>query len=162
LRKEVESLLTSYYRDEEFLQSPAFKLSAAELANQALGQDEEASAVGKRVGTYRLVREIGRGGMGAVYLAVRDDGQYEQQVAIKVIKRGMDSEEVVRRFRRERQILADLAHTNISGLLDGGMTADGRPYFVMEYVDGLPIDQYVQTQRLSVSEILELFCSVCA
>jgi len=161
LRHEVEALLASIKNNQHFLQVPVFALSASDVAARALDDDEE-SVAGQKIGAYRLVNEIGRGGMGAVYLAVRDDGQFEQQVALKVIKRGMDSEEVVRRFRRERQILADLAHTNISRLLDGGMTADGRPYFVMEYVDGLPIDEYVQTQRLSVSEILELFCSVCA
>ncbi|OLE55252.1 MAG: hypothetical protein AUG51_04010 [Acidobacteria bacterium 13_1_20CM_3_53_8] len=162
LRKEVESLLTSYYRDEEFLQSPAFKLSAAELADRALGQDEEASAVGKRVGTYRLVREIGRGGMGAVYLAVRDDGQYEQQVAVKLIKRGMDTDSILRRFRNERQILANLVHPNIARLLDGGTNSDGLPFLVMEYVEGQSIDAYADTHKLSTAERLKMFRIVCA
>jgi serine/threonine protein kinase len=89
-----------------------------------------------------VVREIGRGGMGAVFLAERDDGHFEQRVAVKLIKRGMDTELVLRRFRAERQILASLQHPNIARLLDGGTTGDGLPYFVMEYIDGQPIDEY--------------------
>ena len=92
-----------------------------------------------RVGPYRLIREIGHGGMGTVYLGVRDDDAFQKRVAIKVLKRGMDTEAIVRRFRHERQILAGLEHPNIAGLLDGGTTPDGLPYFAMEYVEGQPI-----------------------
>lgn len=96
---------------------------------------------GQRVGPYEIVRELGRGGMG-VYLAIRADDEYKKEVAIKVVKRGMDTEVVLRRFREERQILANLVHPSIASLLDGGTTADGRPCLVMEYVDGQPIDRY--------------------
>ena len=101
---------------------------------EGVGADE--SLVGRLVGPYRLVREIGRGGMGAVYLAERADGQYEQRVALKVIKRGMDTEQVLARFRAERQILASLDHPNIARLLDGGSTEQGAPFFAMEYIEG--------------------------
>jgi hypothetical protein len=116
--------------------------------------------VPKRVGAWRIVREIGRGGMGAVYLAERDDGQFEQRAAIKLIKRGMDSEAVLRRFYDERQILARLQHPHITRLLDGGLF-DGRPYFVMEYVEGEPILDYCARHALSLRERIALFLSVC-
>jgi len=114
-----------------------------------------------RIGVYRVVREIGRGGMGAVYLGERDDGQFDQQVAIKIVKRGMDSRAVVRRFFAERQILARLQHPNIARLFDGGMTPDGRPYFVMEYLDAVPITSFCRSQALSVDQRIELFVTVC-
>ncbi len=161
LRHEVESLLDSYREDENFLQAPVSAQSVAALADHAINQ-AEASIVGERVGPYRVIRELGRGGMGAVYLAERADGQFEQQVAIKILKRGLDTEQVLRRFRRERQILADLSHPNIARLLDGGMTNDGRPYLVMEYIAGQPIDDYADTHQLSIEERLKLFGAVCA
>src|SRR5437660_3288985 len=99
-------------------------------------------APGRRVGAYAIVRELGHGGMGAVYLAERADGAFEKQVAIKVLKRGTDTDEVLRRFSGERQILARLTHPNIAGLLDAGTTDDGLPYFVMDYVAGKPITKY--------------------
>ena len=117
---------------------------------------------GVRIGAYRLIREIGRGGMGAVWLAERADGQFYQQVAIKLLHAGSENEEVIRRFRHERQILASLDHSNIARLLDGGTTEDGRPYFVMEYIEGLPIDQYCRQHQLSVDDRLRLFRTVCA
>src|SRR6185369_2543892 len=98
---------------------------------------ESLLSTGHRIGQYEVIREIGRGGMGAVYLAARADDQYKKHVAIKLIKRGMDSEDILQRFRNERQILASLDHPNIARLLDGGTTDDGLPYFVMEYVEGL-------------------------
>jgi serine/threonine-protein kinase len=109
---------------------------------------------------YRVVRELGRGGMAVVYLAERADGQFEQQVALKLIKRGIDTDEVVQRFERERQIMARASHPNLARLLDGGATAEGQPYFVMEYVEGLPIDRYCDEQRLTLRERLELFLGV--
>lgn len=120
------------------------------------------SLVGERIGAYRIVREIGRGGMGAVYLAQRADGAFEKQVAIKVLKRGTDTDEVLRRFHAERQILARLSHPNISNLLDAGTTDDGLPYFVMDYVDGKPITKYAEEQKLSINRRLELFRIVCS
>ncbi|MEZ5558721.1 MAG: serine/threonine-protein kinase [Pseudomonadales bacterium] len=125
--------------------------SAAELALE-----------GTEIGAYRLLRRIGSGGMGSVYLAERADGTFERQVALKVVKRGMDSERVVQRFRVERQILARLNHPNIARLLDGGITDDGRPYFVMEYVEGLPITEYCDRHHVSVAARLRLFQKVCS
>ncbi len=116
---------------------------------------------GDRIGPYRLVRELGRGGMGTVYLAVRNDDQFQKRVAIKVLRRGMDSEAIVRRFRRERQILASLQHPYIGSLLDGGTTDDGLPYFAMEYIEGQPIGAYCDARNLTISARLELFRKVC-
>ena len=109
----------------------------AEHATVALWQDE--SRIGWRIGAYRVTRELGRGGMGTVYLAARADGQFEKEVAIKVLKRGTDTEEVLQRFAAERHILAQLDHPNIARLLDAGTTDDGLPYFVMELVSGSPV-----------------------
>ncbi|HEX7880812.1 MAG TPA: serine/threonine-protein kinase [Candidatus Eisenbacteria bacterium] len=136
-----------------FLDSPA---------SAALADDDFTSFAGRQIGAYRLVREIGRGGMGSVYLAERADRQFEKRLAIKLVKRGMDSDSVLRRFRAERQILASLDHPNIAGLLDGGTTDDGLPYFVMELVEGRPIDEYAETKGLSIEARLELFRQVCA
>jgi serine/threonine protein kinase/tetratricopeptide (TPR) repeat protein len=116
---------------------------------------------GRRVGSYRLVREIGRGGMGAVYLAERADSEYHKLVAVKVVKRGMDTDFILRRFRHERQLLATFDHPNIARLLDGGTTDEGLPFFVMEYVEGQPLYQYCDSRRLTVAERLRLFCQVC-
>jgi tRNA A-37 threonylcarbamoyl transferase component Bud32/TolB-like protein/Tfp pilus assembly protein PilF len=113
------------------------------------------------LGPYRILSEIARGGMGAVYLAERADGQYQQRVALKLIKRGLDIDPMLRRFRAERQILASLEHPNIARLLDGGTSEDGMPFFVMEYIAGAPIHQYVRSRSLSVAERLLLFLSVC-
>jgi non-specific serine/threonine protein kinase/serine/threonine-protein kinase len=115
-----------------------------------------------RVGPYRLIRELGRGGMGAVYLGVRDDDVFQKRVAVKVLKRGMDTESIVRRFRRERQILAGLEHPYIAGLLDGGTTSDGLPYFAMEYVEGQLIVDYCDARGLDTTERLQLFRQVCS
>ncbi len=121
---------------------------------------DETTPIGTVIGRYRLVREIGRGGMAVVYLAARADGQFEQQVALKRIQRGIDTAEVIQRFDQERQILALTHHPNIAQLLDGGVGPGGRPYFVMEYVEGRPIDRYCDEERLSVPERLELFLQV--
>jgi serine/threonine protein kinase/tetratricopeptide (TPR) repeat protein len=118
--------------------------------------------IDQNVGPYRLIREIGRGGMGAVYLAERADDEFRRQVAVKVVKRGMDTDFIVRRFRNERQILASLDHPNIARLLDGGTTREGLPYFVMEYIEGVPFGTYCDEQRLSTAERLKLFRSVCS
>ena len=126
-----------------------------------LTAEEEAAALGQRVGAYELLEELGRGGMGSVWLARRADDQYQKRVAIKLIKGGLDSDLIVERFRAERQILASLDHANIARLLDGG-THDGRPYFVLEHVDGTPIASYCDENRLSTSQRLELFRGVCA
>ena len=119
------------------------------------------SLEGAQIGPYRLLQQIGEGGMGLVYLAERADGLFEQQVALKLIKHGMDTAQIVRRFEAERQILARLQHEHIARLLDGGMTDNGLPYFVMEYVHGQPIDAYCNERRLSIDERLDLFVTVC-
>ena len=155
LRAEVERLLAAHGRAGDFIASPAMR----DRRDVDVATDE--SLVGRRVGPYRVVREIGRGGMGAVYLAERADGQYEQRVALKLIKRGMDTDQVLARFRAERQILASLDHPNIARLLDGGSTDDGLPYFAMEYIEGEPIDACAERRDLSVDDRLQLFLQVC-
>jgi serine/threonine-protein kinase len=158
LEVEVRSLVAAAAKIGGFLDAPALGRGVEELARDAASRDE---LVGTRLGSFTIDRRLASGGMGTVYVASRSDGTFAQQVAIKVVKRGMDSEDVLRRFRDERQILAGLDHPNIARLLDAGATEDGRPYFVMEYVDGLPIDTYCDKQRLSVRERLKLFQSVC-
>lgn len=115
---------------------------------------------GRRIGPYEVIREIGHGGMGTVYLAERADEEFRQQVAIKLIRWGLE-EMVVRRFRTERQVLANLQHPKIARLLDGGTTTEGLPYIVMEFVDGLPLLEYCDVRRLDVRDRLALFCQVC-
>lgn len=116
---------------------------------------------GRRVGPYRLLRPLGEGGMGAVYLAERADGQFSKEVALKLLPLGMSTEGARRRFRAERQILAGLEHDGIAGLLDGGITDDGTPWFAMEYVAGLPLDVHCDEHRLSLAARLDLFLQVC-
>jgi non-specific serine/threonine protein kinase/serine/threonine-protein kinase len=124
--------------------------------------NEGATKEGTRIGPYKILRELGRGGMGAVYLAERDDEHYHQEVAIKLIKPGLGGDAIRKRFRNEMQILADLSHPNIARLLDGGETADDVPYLVMEYVEGRPIDVFCDEKQLSIDERLKLFSTVCA
>ena len=133
----------------------------AEFAATRLRHDER-DRIGERIGAYAIIKELGRGGMGAVYLAERADGQFEKCVAIKVLKRGTDTDEVLRRFRIERQILAKLEHPNITRLLDAGITNDGLPYFVMEFVEGTPITNFVQRENVDLRGRLELFLKVCS
>src|SRR5262249_54505229 len=158
MRREVESLLSSYDRAADFIETPALEADPAPTEEVA----PPSSVIGRRLGAYKIVREIGAGGMGSVYLAVRADDEFERRVAIKLIRRGMDNDFIVRRFRNERQILADLDHQNIARLLDGGTTEEGLPYFVMEYIEGQPIRQYSDTRRLPVAERLRLFRKLCA
>jgi serine/threonine-protein kinase len=158
LRREVEALLRHAGTAAGFLQHPPAAVAAAVLSDV----DERAlpPVEGRRIGQYRLVREIGRGGMSRVLLAERADGQFEQQVAIKLLRPGFDSEIDQGRFRAERQILASLHHPNIARLLDGGVTDEGQPYLVIEYVDGEPIDVYCDRRALSVAERVRLFLDV--
>ena len=117
---------------------------------------------GRRIGAYRVLRELGRGGMGVVYLAERDDGQYEQRVAVKLLRASPDAEDLHRRFVAERQILASLRHRGIAQLLDGGVTDGQLPFLVMEYVDGVPITTYCDRRKLGIDARLRLFRDVCA
>ena len=133
--------------------------SAADFAGPLLGETEARS--GDQIGTYRLERELGRGGMGTVWLAHRTD-DLRLRVALKVVRRGLDTADVRHRFRQEHRLLAALDHPHIARLLDGGVTADGLPYFVMEYVDGEPIDAYCDRRQLPVEARLRLFGDVCA
>jgi serine/threonine protein kinase/Tfp pilus assembly protein PilF len=154
---------TSLMREVEALMALSTR-SLDELADNtpvAFARPTPAQPIGRRIGAYAIVREIGRGGMGAVYLAKRADGQFEKEVAIKLLKRGTDTDEILRRFHAERRILAQLDHPNIARLLDAGTTEDGLPYFVMEYVEGVPITDYVSQEKLSVAQRLQLFLRVC-
>jgi serine/threonine protein kinase len=156
LRVEIESLLASHERAEDFIETPAFAGSVKAITESLVEQTE-----GRRIGQYQIMREIGRGGMGTVYLAARADEQYQKLVAIKIVRRGMDSEDILRRFRNERQILANLDHPNIARLLDGGTTPDGLPYLVMEYAEGVPVTDYCDHHRLPTRVRLELFRTIC-
>jgi len=161
LRAEVEKLLTQFDEASSFIEQPLYDSARSGVLLGLLDDLDEDPMVGKVLGNYRIEREIGRGGMGAVYEAVRADGEFRLRVALKVVKRGVDTDFVLRRFRNERQILAALDHPFITRLIDGGTTDDGRPYFVMEYIDGLPLYRYCDRQRLSIEERLKLFTRVC-
>ncbi|HEY0479611.1 MAG TPA: serine/threonine-protein kinase [Kofleriaceae bacterium] len=145
VRREVESLLAADAQADGFLE-PALP--------PARGSEP-------RIGHYRLLRKLGEGETSSVYLAARDDDEYHQHVAIKLIRPGMDSEQILQRFHQERQILASLSHPHIAHLLDGGSTPAGQPYFVMEYVDGEPIDVHCEHRALPLARRLELFGLVC-
>jgi eukaryotic-like serine/threonine-protein kinase len=156
LLREVESLLEAFEQEPQFLEEPA-----ARISEYIAGEDDP--MIGAMIGVWRIVEPIGQGGMGKVYRAERADGAFAMTAAVKVVKRGMDTEEIVRRFRDERQILASLDHPNIARLLDGGMTTDGRPYVVMEYIDGgIALDEYCDQRRLGIESRMELFRTVCS
>ncbi len=161
LEREVRSLVSAAAMAGSFLEEPALGKQGGigEVLERAEPPDP---LVGATVGAFTIEHRIASGGMGTVYAATRSDGQFQQRVAIKVVKRGMDSEEILRRFRLERQTLAGLDHPNIARLLDGGMTPDGRPFVVMEFIDGKPIDAYCDEHRLGLRERLRLFRDVCA
>jgi serine/threonine protein kinase/tetratricopeptide (TPR) repeat protein len=153
---EVQAMVASFEEHPEFMDD---LMSAGGVCHQPEPADagEDTCA-----GPYKLLRRVGSGGMAFVYIAARVDQQFKKLVAVKVVKPGMDSEEIVRRFRKERQLLASLEHANIARLLDGGTTARGMPYLVMEYVQGTPIDAYCDSHALSVAERLVLFRQVCS
>jgi serine/threonine protein kinase len=153
LRTEVESLLSSFDGASTFLEDcPAADLVSAQSRGMT----------GKRIGAYRIIREIGQGGMAVVYLGERDDQNYRKRVAIKMVKAGIGGEQVLQRFLNERQTLAALDHSNVVKLLDGGSSEDGSPYLVMDYVEGLPIDEYCDRNHLSIGDRLRLFRDVCS
>jgi eukaryotic-like serine/threonine-protein kinase len=158
LREDVENLLSRYPTAQSFLEAPPIEAAAALIAESRPTTD--VTYDGRRVGAYRIVRQIGRGGMSRVFLAQRADGEFEQQAALKLLRPGLDSDIDQHRFRAERQILASLNHPNIARLLDGGVGDDGRPYLVLELVDGEPIDRYCTEQRLNVRKRLDLFLAI--
>ena len=168
LEREVSSLLESMARVGDRFETPRVGFSGAGPILEAVARGDAVDAagappiIGRRIGPYKIRHELGRGGMGAVYLASRVDDEYTQDVALKIIKRGMDTDAIVRRFRTERQILASLSHPHIARLLDGGTTSDGVPYLVMEYVDGEPITTYCDRRTLGIVDRLTLFRDVCA
>src|SRR5581483_748120 len=158
LRGEIELLLRREQEaGPEFLAESAFAEAAA-----ALIPTEDDSWIGRRVGAYRIVEQIGAGGMGEVYRAFRADDQFRKEVALKVIRAGQDSNSVITRFKNERQILASLEHPNIARLLDGGTTEDGVPYIAMELIEGQPITEYCDRLKLSITERVRIFLQVCA
>ena len=160
LRRSVEALLAADAAAGAFDGNvdAARALAAADWIGLA---ERDGVDAGARIGPWLVRRELGRGGMGVVLLAERADGQFEQQAAVKLIKRGMDSDAVVARFLRERQILARLDHPHIARLLDGGLAADGRPYFAMEYVDGEPLLRHCVEKNLKLEERIKLFLDIC-
>jgi serine/threonine protein kinase/TolB-like protein/Tfp pilus assembly protein PilF len=159
LQREVEALLKSIDASEHLYETPAVSIDGHSFV-EAFGR--QALVPGSMVGSYRIVREIGRGGMGRVFLGERADALFERQVAIKIVRLGADPELLVEHFTRERHILAALEHPNIARLLDAGATDDGLPYVVMDYVAGVPIDEYCDANHLDLRARLELFCRVCA
>ena len=182
VQQQVEKLLTDYQAAGSFLDNPALSskipnstapeeiqieevfrsfLSSEEQQDRAKSEETEDPMVNRRLGAYKLVRRVGRGGMAAVFLAVRADEEYQKEVAVKLVQPGLDSQDVLNRFRNERQTLASLEHPNIVRLLDGGSAAEGLPFLVMEYVEGSPIDEYCDRHKLSVDERLRLFGEVC-
>ena len=143
VRREVESLLANDGAGEHDI--------AEALEHTARSLLESENLAGTRLGAWRVIKEIGRGGMGTVYVATRDDDQFQKRVALKVVKRGMDTAELLSNFRRERQILAHLDHPYIARLIDGGSTPQGQPFLVMEYIEGKPIDVYCRALNLAAA-----------
>lgn len=154
LKKEVLSLLNSLENTIDFLEAP---ITISEV-DEAVFSDPY---IGKQIGSYIIDGEAGVGGMGIVYTGKRNDKEFEQKVAIKILKHGITSEYLLKRFQIERQTLANLQHQNIARLLDGGRTSDGLPYLVMEFIDGIPITEYSNQNKLNVEEKLKLFREVC-
>jgi len=172
LLAEVEDLLEAEAESSGFMAQPVDALTSVpwdevldRVGREGLFSEDrvedEADRSGERIGPYRLLRKLGRGGMATVYLAERADGLWTQEVALKLVRRGLDTVDVLHRFRAERQILSGLDHPNIGRLLDGGTTDHGLPYLVMEYVRGSPITEYCDEEELSVEQRLRLFCDVC-
>ncbi|HVC95333.1 MAG TPA: serine/threonine-protein kinase, partial [Pirellulales bacterium] len=153
LRRQVDRLLQAHFRGGSIVDSPAHAMGAT--IDQPIGE-----RLGTQIGPYKLVQQLGEGGMGTVFLAEQTE-PVKRRVALKLIKPGMDSAQILRRFEAERQALALMDHSNIAKVLDAGTTADGRPYFVMELVKGVPITKYCDELRLSLAERLALFVPVC-
>ncbi len=161
LRAELESLLANHDETGEFVDAAIASVPSLP-EEELLSRSEPDKQIGARIGAYRIEKEIGRGGMGEVYLAMRADSEFDKRVAIKLIRDGSESALAISRFRRERQILARLENAYIARLLDGGTTGYGLPYFVMEYVEGEPINQYCEAHSLTIRDRLSLFMRVCS
>ena len=155
IRREVEKLLSSHEKSDKFIEKPF--LLEVDLAQE----DFDENLIGKQIDDYVILEKIGAGGMGAVFLAEHRGEDFTQKVALKLIKRGMDTNAVLKRFLMERQILAQLEHPNIARLIDGGSTTDGIPYFVMEYVEGENIKEFCENHRFDIRERLEIFTKIC-
>ena len=149
--------------EDDYLEATTFTRSKIiqKIREETLKDSRATPVTGRQIGHYKVTKELGEGGMGCVYLAERADGEFEQQVAIKFL-RGYYSPSMRDRFGREKQILARLNHPNIAGLLDGGITDDGTPYMIMEYVDGTPVDTYCRDHSLKLKERLGLFLQICS
>ncbi|MHC4989945.1 MAG: serine/threonine-protein kinase, partial [Planctomycetota bacterium] len=156
VRDRLEVLLTAHDEAPDFLESPAVRAPMLELATQSLS----AEGPGTTIDRYRLLELIGQGGFGVVYMADQKE-PVRRKVALKIIKLGMDTKQVIARFDAERQALAMMEHPNIARVFDAGATASGRPYFVMELVRGVPITEYCDTENLTTRERLDLIVSVC-
>ncbi|MEP6901504.1 MAG: serine/threonine-protein kinase [Actinomycetota bacterium] len=159
LLAEINELLGEFEnaRSKDFMSASAIELEAEHFADE-----DSDMRIGQTFGHYKILEKIGAGGMGAIYLAERSDDEFQKRVAVKIIKRGMDTDAILRRFRQERQILAALEHPTIARLLDGGTTVDGLPYLVMEFIEGVPINVYCDENNLDLAERLQLFRRVCA
>lgn len=154
LRTEIESWLTSYAESEDFINTP--------ILSQEQVFSVPTLAAGRKFGNYTIIREIGYGGMGAVFLAKRTDGEFDQEVALKIVRQTIAESHTIERFRRERQILASLNHPNIAKLLDGGVSENGEPFLVMEFVEGNSVNDFVNNGGLSLNDTLALFLKVCS
>ena len=155
--EEVRSLIDSYQSTEDFLE-----IASNQQEIFSFDKNQPHPLIGKRIGQYTIEKEIGIGGMGIVFTAVRADKEFKQKVAIKILKQGLTTKYLIKRFENERQILANLQHPNIAKLFDGGKTIDGLPYLVMEYIEGTPITEYCSNNNLNIEEKLKLFTTVCS
>ncbi len=155
LQAEIESLLEAYNETQQHL------IENQEFAAAPLFETNGTNYAGKRFGNYKIIREIGRGGMGAVFLAERSDGEFDQQVALKIVRQTFAAADLERHFRRERQILASLNHPNIAKLLDGGVSDAGEPFIAMEFIEGEPILDFAEKRNLEIEDRLQLFLKVC-
>jgi serine/threonine protein kinase/tetratricopeptide (TPR) repeat protein len=165
LREEISAMLAVDEQAEDFIEKPLMLPDSLSHIFSDAREGENSTTLGlagRRIGAYRIVRKLGAGGMGAIYLAERADGEFRKKAAIKLIKNGADTGFNLRRFRHERQILAALEHPNIARLIDGGTTDTGTPYFVMEYVEGKPLFDFCTERYLDLRERLRLFRQMCA
>lgn len=162
LKSEVTLMLESIFQSEGWLENPGDykEIFVEDISNDLDQLTSQRELIGVEVGSYSVKEKLGEGGMGAVYLAERSDGAFEHRVALKVIRRGSATQSNIQRFEQERNILASLSHPGIARLFDGGITEDGFPYLIMEYIDGRPIDEYCKEERLSLNERIDLFKNV--